>query len=329
MRYIILLSAILSITVNIKAQDKVEITDMKWGTDYKIHITFSNDSSTIHDVKALYHSQDENGNEDQITYYPVYLDPTFVSSLKDKKIDTTKISEVKSGDNNKTLWGAIHPLLGGGFIHFINSLIYTVESGNLDLKAPLMKRPETDWKPSPITESYKRTKKWKYYIPDNQKLAHKEYKIQEKNNELGDIKLLPEYFITLFLNTDDKQYKQLIQNKEINKVAIINVMRLMLGSRYLGSEQIAFVKGAVIKAVIKYNMHNLPSIIIFDNYNAAVAMTLDSDGYNIEKVVFHNAQSVSDEEKQERFNKMQAVIKQINEANKKVFEKNLKTYYKR
>ncbi len=328
MKYITLLAAILIIT-NVTAQNKVEITEMQWGTDYKIHITFSNDSSTIHDVKALYHSQDEGENSNQITYYPVYLDPTFVNSLKDKKIDTTKISEVKSGDDYKTLWGAIHPVLGGGFIHFINSLIYTVESGNLDLKAPLMKRPETDWKPSPITESYKRTKKWKYYIPDNQKLAHKEYKIQEKNNELGDIKLLPEYFITLFLTTDDKKYEQFVKNNEINKVAIINVMRLMLGSRYLGKEQIAFVKGAVIKAVMKYNMNNLPSIIIFDNYNAAVAMTLDSEGYNIEKVVFHDSQNISDKEKQERFNKMQAVIRQINEANKKVFEKSLKNYYKR
>ena len=33
-----------------------EISSMRWGADFNIHITFSNDSTSILDVRGLYHS---------------------------------------------------------------------------------------------------------------------------------------------------------------------------------------------------------------------------------------------------------------------------------
>jgi len=67
-----------------------------------------------------------------------------------------------------------------------------------------MVRPKTGWKPKPVTDSYKRTKDWKYYIPVEQKLAQKEYKIRLSKGELGDLKSLPQSYIDLLLNTSQK-----------------------------------------------------------------------------------------------------------------------------
>ena len=113
----------------------------------------------------------------------------------------------------------------------------------------------------------------------------------------------------------------------MNKVAIIDMLRLMLGSKYLAIEQIDYIQNAVTKSVMHYNINHLPSVIIFDTYNAAVAMTLDENGYNIEKVVFNNEEQLSQIEINDRLTKMEAVISEINEINKMVFEKNLKNYY--
>ncbi len=106
------------------------------------------------------------------------------------------------------------------------------------------------------------------------------------------------------------------------------MIRLLLGTRYLGADQINYIQNSVIKAVMHYNINNLPSVIIFDNYDAAVAMTLDNEGYKIEKVVVNNEETLSTEELNERLGKMEAIIREINEVNKKVFESKLKSYYK-
>ncbi len=304
---------------------------MKWGADFNIHITFSNDSTSILDVKALYHSSSNDGIKNAITYYPVALDPTFIENLKNKKLesfndDSTNNKSMQS-NKSKTLWSALHPQLGGGYIHFINCLIYSFESGNLNLTSPLMTRPKSDWKPKPMTETYLRTKKWDYYVPNTQKLAQKEYKKQTKQNQLGDIVHLPSGFIELFNNTNDKKYAELKKGHEINKIAIIDMLRLLIGSKYLAKQQIYYVQNAVVKSVMHYNINHLPSVVIFDTYNAAVAMTLDNDGYNIEKVVFSNENDLTQNEIDTRLKKMEAVIAEINEINKKVFEKNLKEYY--
>ena len=321
---------IIVLTTNLYSQEKIEISNMRWGADFNIHLTFSNDSTSILDVKALYHSNGNEGVNNSVTYYPVALDPTFIENLKNRKLESfSNKNQVTDSTPSKstTLWSALHPKLGGGYIHFINCLIYSFESRNLNIKAPLMTRPESKWKPKPVTESYLRTKKWKYYVPDNQTLAQKEFKLQKKHKQLGDIVLLPENFINLFLNTNNKEYNELIKQNQIHKVAIIDMIKLLLGSRYLAKEQIDYIQNAVIKSVMHYNINHLPSIIIFDTYDAAVAMTLDNNGYNIEKVVFNNQDSLTQNEIDDRLTKMEAVINEINEINKKVFEKNLNDYY--
>jgi len=179
-----------------------------------------------------------------------------------------------------------------------------------------------------MTESYRRTCKWEYYCPDNQKLAQKEYYLKEKNGELGDIKLLPKSFIELFLTTNQKQYEQFAANGETNKVAIIDMMRLLLSANYLGIDQITLIQGAVSKSIIKYSMNSLPSVIIFDDFGAAVAMTLDHEGYKIDNVVFSQQDELSEEEISQRMQLMQGVINQVNSVNKKIFERNLKNYYR-
>ena len=314
-----------------------EISSMRWGADFNIHITFSNDSTSILDVRGLYHStstmpQMAVGSE-EVTYYPVTLDPDFVDALKNKRIenfggDTAAAMVFSDTVRAKTLWSALHGEIGGGYIHFINCLIYSLESNSLNLWSPFYRRPESNWKPKPMTESYRRTKNWKYYFPDNQKLAQKEYLTKQKNGELGDMKLLPKSFIDLFLNTNQKQYELLIANNETNKVAIIDMIRLLVSANYLGLDQISLIQGAVSRSIMKYSMNSLPSVIIFDDFGAAVAMTLDHEGYKIDNVVFNQQETLSAEEIDQRMQLMQGVIRQVNAINKKLFERNLKNYYK-
>ena len=144
-----------------------EISSMRWGADFNIHITFSNDSTSILDVRGLYHStstmpQMAVGSE-EVTYYPVTLDPDFVDALKSKRIenfggDTAAAMVFSDTVRAKTLWSALHGEIGGGYIHFINCLIYSLESKSLNLWSPFYRRPESNWKPNPMTESYRRTK---------------------------------------------------------------------------------------------------------------------------------------------------------------------------
>lgn len=331
-----LIAATLLIATSALAQ-KNEISSMRWGADFNIHITFSNDSTSILDVRGLYHStstmpQMAVGSE-EVTYYPVTLDPDFVDALKNKRLesfgdDTTTTLKFSDTTRAKTLWSALHGEIGGGYIHFINCLIYSLESKSLNLYSPFYRRPKSNWKPKPMTESYRRTCKWEYYCPDNQKLAQKEYYLKEKNGELGDIKLLPKSFIELFLTTNQKQYEQFAAHGETNKVAIIDMMRLLLSANYLGIDQITLIQGAVSKSIIKYSMNSLPSVIIFDDFGAAVAMTLDHEGYKIDNVVFSQQDELSEEEISQRMQLMQGVINQVNSVNKKIFERNLKNYYR-
>ncbi|MBR4619429.1 MAG: hypothetical protein IKO46_00450 [Salinivirgaceae bacterium] len=314
-----------------------EISSMRWGADFNIHITFSNDSTSILDVRGLYHStstmpQMAVGSE-EVTYYPVTLDPEFVDALKNKKLesfdgDTAAALKFSDTVRAKTLWSALHGEIGGGYIHFINCLIYSLESKSLNLWSPFYRRPESNWKPKPMTESYRRTKNWKYYFPDNQKLAHKEYLTKQKNGELGDMQLLPKSFIDLFLGTNQKQYEQLKADGETNKVAIIDMIRLLVSANYLGLDQISLIQGAVSRSIMKYSMNSLPSVIIFDDFGAAVAMTLDHEGYKIDNVVFNQQETLSADEIDQRMQLMQGVIRQVNAINKKLFERNLKSYYK-
>lgn len=330
MKPFVLIFLLLNLSLLLPAQIQPSISNIEWGKDLKLHITFSNDSSTIHNIQALYHATNNASNTNEMVYYPAKLDPEFINALKNKNISKFAPENQISNSQNKkarTLWSAIHDDLGGGYIHFINSLVYTYETGQLSNTAPLMKRIRTEWKPKPLTETYKRTKKWVYYVPTTQKDAIKEYKAKVKNNSLGDIILLPPSFIELFLQTNQHDYQQMVKNKEVHKLAIIDMVHLLIGSNYLAQEQIDFVRNAVTTAITKYNSNKLPPIIIFDDFDAAVAMTLDINGYNIDKVIFNSDLALSPTEMEDRLATIEKTIQQINAVNKKVFETNLKKYY--
>jgi hypothetical protein len=307
------------------------IREMKWGRDYNLHVSLSNDSNYVMDVRGLYHTGDLfiDPDNDKATYYPVSLDEEFISYIKQRKLEEDKREEVDSLRNiqPKNLWAALHRTLGGGYIHFINCLIYSIESQQLYLADPIMKRPVTDWKPKPMTDTYKRTRNWEYYIPYDQKMAVKEYKKRLKENDLKDLQGVPDRFIEQFLNTSQKQYDQLRDEGKRVPVAQIDLVRLLLGAKYLGVDQINFIQSRVTTSVLRYSLSNLPSVIIFDDYNAAVAMTLDHSGYKIDYVVFRDFDRISIEEQDKRIGMIEALITAINEANDRVFKKRLSTYY--
>ncbi|MFP4024414.1 MAG: hypothetical protein ACLFVR_07790 [Thiohalospira sp.] len=302
------------------------IQQMRWDKDFSIHITLANDSNYIMNLEELHHTDISGQQSESFTYLPTRLDNEFVQRLKGKKIDTANLIYEKN-EPDKTLWSALHHSLGGGWVHFVNCLLYSIESGYLDIMAPLMKRPESKWKPKPMTESYKRTKKWEYYVPVNQKYAIKEYKKKKSENNLGDLKDVPEDFIQLFLNTKNSEYEAMRKNHLKKEQAKIDLIKIMLGANYLGETQIKYIKSMVLKAMAHYAEDKLPSVIIFDNYNAAVAMSLNEKGYQINKIVFADEKFISMETRLERVEKIETIVNQINEVNKEVLEQKLKSYY--
>lgn len=302
------------------------IENMQWGKDFQIHITLANDSNYILDIKELHHTQVADEQSKSFTYLPTRLGSDFIQKLKQTELDTSLIDE-QNEDSHKTLWSALHNTIGGGWVHFVNCVLYSLEKGYLDIEAPLMKRPESNWKPKPMTESYKRTKRWEYYVPVNQKLAIKEYKLKKKNNELGHLHDIPQDFIDLFLNTSQKQYEILDQIYKSRAKARIDLVKILIGANYLGETQIKYIKSMVLKAMVDYADEQLPSVIIFDNYNAAVAMSLNETGYQIDKIVFADERFISLETRVERMNKINLIVKQINEVNKEVFQQKLNSYY--
>jgi hypothetical protein len=307
-----------------------EIQEMTWGNEFTVEMKLSNDSSHVYNVEELFHSANfSKNNRDELVYYPVGLSNSFIEQLKERKITDSDTTSTEYEANNKTLWSAIHYSIGGAYVHFINCVLYSIETGELQVDAPLMKRPKSDWKPSPMTESYKRTRKWEYYVPVNQKNAHKEYKIKLKNNELKDLQTVPSDFIDLFLDTNDKEYQELKANKEVEKLAKIDLIKILLATNYLGETQIKYIKNRVLKAMSRYSVNQLPSVIILDDFNAAVAMTLDEGGYAVKKIVFRDQKSITEFEMNERKKTIKALINEINEVNKEVFQKSLQNYYKK
>ncbi len=334
-RYLIIGAVLLPVASYGQKQLQPTIAAMKWGVDYKLHVRLANDSAYVVDVRGLYHTGRDlfvDTTDNSATYYPVTLDREFVDYIKSKKIDTS--DSLSLADSNrtasyKTLWSALHSNLGGGYIHFVNCLIYALESQNLKLNDPIFKRPATRWKPNPVTQSYKRTHKWSYFYPDNQKLAQKEYRIRLKENDLKDLQGVPLQFTNLFLHTSQKKYEELVRQQKNREVAQINLIRLLLGAKYLGEDQIRHISNSVISAVLKYNVNTLPSIIIFDDYNAAVALTLDMNGYRIDRIVYSDGEVISGKELEGRTAIIDGLIRNINEANERVFQKKLQLYYQK
>jgi len=335
MRTICISTLLMFVSIFINAQQTLQptISEMKWGIDYNLHVKLSNDTNFVMDVRGLYHTGKNlfiDTTDQSSTYYPVTLDDDFINHIKNRKLDEEQL-RIDTTDIllAKTLWSALHSNLGGGYIHFINCLIYTLESQQLYLAEPVMRRPATDWKPNPMTESYKRTRKWEFYFPHTQKLAHKEYHKRKKENDLKDLQGVPASFIELFLNTSQQKYMKLRENQKKRIVAQIDLVRLILGAKYLGQTQIQYIRSKVHSAILKYNVNSLPSVIIFDDYNAAVSMTLDQAGYKIGHVVFRDQDLMSSEEGQLRIQKIESLIKSVNEANEKVFKKRLERYYQK
>ncbi len=303
------------------------IEKMQWDKDFQIHITLANDSNYILDIKELHHTNVEEDGSTSFTYLPTRLEKEFVQKLKQTKVDTTIAGKEDYSESNKTLWSALHNSIGGGWVHFVNCLLYSLETGYLDITTPLMKRPESNWKPKPMTESYKRTKKWKYYVPVDQKLAIKEYKIKKSNNNLAHLNDVPQVFIDLFLKTNQSAYEQLKMNNRKRDKAKIDMVKILVGANYLGETQIKYIKSMVLKAFAQYADDQLPSVIIFDNFNAAVAMSLNEVGYQIDKIVFIDERFISIETRSERVNQINSIVNQINKVNKEVFQQKLKSYY--
>lgn len=311
-----------------------KISEMKWGLDYNLHVKLANDTNYVMDVRGLYHTGKNlfiDTTDQSTTYYPVKLDGEFIQYLKNQKLTGSDENVVDSSQKSdlKTLWSALHKTLGGGYVHFVNCLIYTLESNQLYLTDPIMKRPVSDWKPKPMTESFKRTRKWAFYIPYDQKAAKKEYKKRKADNDLKDLAGIPATFIELFYKTNQKEYDQFRVEQKKQVVSQIDIVRLMLGAKYLGKEQIQYIQSKVQTAILRYNINTLPSVIIFDDYNAAVSMTLDNSGYKIGYIVFRDQGSISKEESDIRHQKIEKMVKAVNEANERVFKKRLQNYYQK
>jgi hypothetical protein len=311
------------------------VKEMSWGMDYKIELTLENDSVYIYDIKNLHHTDaQQNSTFNNFTYYPVNMSEDFISKLKNRGVehgfDTTSKDSIQQVtlQSDKTLWSALHGYIGGGWVHFVNTLLYSLEYGFINTRTPLMKRPESNWKPKPMTESYKRTKNWEYYIPTTQKDAIKEYKIRKERNELGDLQHLPEKFIELFLNTSDKDYAKLQKLGRKRELARIDMIRLLLGANYLGQAQINYIKHMVLKGINQYSANKLPSVIIFDNFNAAVAMSLNEQGYKIEKIVFKDEDRITQDDIDIRTRTIESLIKTINGVNMEIFRERLSRYYR-
>lgn len=307
----------------------LSIKKMDWKNDYDLHIELGNDSNYVYNIKALYHYNSENyATKNEVTYYPVSIGKDFVEQLKEKEIEIQKKDSLKRQNTKPvTLWSAIHNSIGGGWVHFMNCVLYALETKQIDITNPLMIRPDSDWKPKPMTDSYKRTHKWQYYVPFNQKLAKKEYKIRKKKGELADLAALPPGFIDIFLKTSQKEYLEMRENIEDNSDAKIDLIKILLGANYLSQMQIDYIQSKVLKAVTTYSANQLPSVIIFDDLDAAVAMSLDENGYRIDNIVFNNQVEMNELEIESKELQIKAIVQNINEVNQKVFEEKLKAYY--
>lgn len=306
---------------------------MSWGKDYKLHIGMSDDSTYVVDIKGLFHQQDkliDAANATNTTYLPVAFDPDFIEFLKSRPVEVlVDDGAVRPKSSNVTLWSSLHSYIGGGYVHLINCLIYALEEGSVRLQSPLMLRPRTKWKPSPMTDTYRRTRHWACYVPTNQREAKKEYKRRKREGALQDLSGIPRRFIDLFEATSDRDYRRYVHDKEKGKIAQIDLVRLLLGAKYLGETQIGYISDGVRQAVGRYAANNLPSVILFDDFDAAVAMQLDSAGYRIDYIVFQDQHAIPREVIARRKERIGAIVRNINEANRMIFQRRLQNYYQK
>ena len=310
---------------------ETDIKQMKWGLDYQIYMKLNNDSAYSLDIEKLFHvlPKDNQFQKPEFTYFPVKFDSTYIANLRERyPAETDFTFDLTLSENDpKTLWSALSKTLNGGWIHFVNCMVYSLETQELDLRASIMTRPVSDWKPKPMTESFKRTKGWKYYVPMTMKEAHKEYKLRKKEGKLEDLASVPPEWIEMFLNTNDRMYTIDVAVRDFRKTSKIDVIKLLLGAKYLGEPQLNYVKNKVLKATTNYTLRQMPTVLIFDEYEAAVSLTLDETGYVIDNMIFKNQQDLSEEEIIQRQALITNYISLINEENKFQFQKRLKSTY--
>lgn len=305
------------------------IREMRWSGNYELYLFLSDDSTIVLNTKDLPHIQVllPDSRQEQLTLLPAGLDNGYVHFLQKQAGAAAVADTARKSSRLVTLWGSLHESLGGGYVHFIHCLQYALETGYLDLKSPLMKRPETHWRPRPATETWKRTRKWKYYTPDNQKNAIREYKLQLREGKAEVLAGIPEEMISFFLTTSDREYAKLEQRKNYRKKAEIDLIRLLLGSAYLGDVQISYIRTMVMKAVTQFSVFRLPAIILMDEYNAAVAMSLDERGYRVEQIVFSDDAFLDSETRLRRIQAINTFTAGINQRNNQLFENKLKQYF--
>lgn len=335
MNKIILLLSIGIYNLNLQAQQQTtHIKQMTWGTDYQVYMKLSNDSSYALAIDELFHAAPAEvlNKRTEFVYYPVNFDMAYITDLLTKipegaeefSFDYQREPQIRK----TTLYGQLSQTIGGGWVHFTNTLMLALETRQLELTAPLLERPISTWKPKPVTNSWKRTHKWKYYVPVTQKQAKKEYKKREKLQQLGDLKSVPQSYIQLFLATSDKEYNNMLLKRQFKKLSQIDLIKVLLGSGYMGEPQIAYIKSRVLQAIRNYNADRKPTVLIFDEYQAAVAMTLADDGYKAERIVYRDQESLTGEEVAQRSLIINGFIALINESNKKAFKDRLTEYYK-
>ncbi len=304
-----------------------DITEMRWELDYEVYLKMENDSTFTYDIRQLFHVHNQKPDTTaEFIFYPVNLDRQYVNDVHTRSAGENDTLHTTSF---KTLWSALHESLGGGWVHFTNCLLYSLESCHLKLDAPLMKRNKSPWKPDPVTDSYLRTRKWDYYIPLDQKMAVKEYKLRIQRDELDDLKNIPEEFIELFLKTNNKEYQKYTENKDVNKTARIDLVKILLGANFLGEAQINYISSQVLNSVKDYSMNKLPSVLIFDKYDAATAISIDPDGYKLEFIAFKSTANLSEEQMNEYRQEIMKIVDNINTHNQNSFRKKLRNYYNR
>ena len=296
-----------------------QIAEMNWEIDYEVYLRLSNDSNYTYDIREAFHVKDAKDIESSdFVFYPVNPGLDYIQKIQDSE---------RKDKNYSTLWSALNGKIGGGWVHFTNCIAYALETQKLNLTSPLMNRPESDWKPSPVTESYKRTKKWEFYIPYSQKNAQKEYAKRVSEGELGDLNSLPKSYIELFLSTSQKDYNSYKKNGKKNIIAKIDLVKVILGANFLGEAQINYMSNSILESVLAYSSNMLPSLIIFDEFDAAAAMSLDAEGYKIDHIAFKKAADISENEATVRTQQIHEIVAKINGYNSASFKKRLGNYY--
>ncbi|MCX7987252.1 MAG: hypothetical protein N2662_09975 [Bacteroidales bacterium] len=319
------------ITLAYTQQQTIQVKQLVWGPDYQIYLQLNNDSIFQYNLDQLIIANpDEAFNRNtKFIFYPVTFDLDYIDSLlslKNKK-EFTNEQETKT-PRKVSLWGSVREDIGGGWIHFINCLLFTLETRQLTLDAPILMRPQSKWRPNPLTETWKRTHRWKFYIPVEHKYAVKEYKIRKKNNQLAEIESLPEDYLRIFLKTNDRRYKKLLKQGDYRTLAKVDLIKLLLGAQYLGEAQIEYIRSRILQAIRNYNSRQRPSVLIFDKYNAAVVVALDGLGYKAQKIVFRDEESLSPEQRIQRINIIRGIIELVNVSNNEAFKQRLENMYK-